>query len=293
MTPATGRASSIRIGSERGGACGSPRTPAPRRRRRHSVGGGNRAARAPAPEGHLPELLALGLGSLACAALARRAGLRRRAGQRFTEDPVEDACLSEDAVDAATLLHRFDGVPALHSFEAANCLLARSLDGRARARRSAPSASRTPASPFWRAGAPNDLPPLSSASRTAPRGTWATPPSRAHDLSVPYVPVVLPIGDDAMGTWLVPLQPGDVLPLLGEAAPALWRAARAAVGSWAWSETILVTEDPDDAALRAEAAADPLLARAVAVLRRPALRFPRASPPAAPWSRWNRLPRAT
>ncbi len=83
------------------------------------------------------------------------------------------------------------------------------------------------------------------------------------DLSVPYVPVVLPIGDDAMGTWLVPLQPGAVLPLLGEAAPALWRAARAAVGSWAWSETILISEDPDDAALRAEATADPLLARAV------------------------------
>ena len=37
----------------------------------------------------------------------------------------------------------------------------------------------------------------------------------------------------------------------------------AAAGSWAWSETILVSEDPDDAALRAEAAADPLLARSV------------------------------
>ena len=34
--------------------------------------------------GHLPELVALGLGSLACAALARRAGRRRRSGARFT-----------------------------------------------------------------------------------------------------------------------------------------------------------------------------------------------------------------
>ena len=81
---------------------------------------------------------------------------------------------------------------------------------------------------------------------------------------------MLPIGDDAEGTWLVPLEPGDVLPLLGEAAPALWRAARAAVGSWAWSETVLISEDPDDAALRAEAAADPLLARAVVFCGDPA-----------------------
>ena len=90
-----------------------------------------------------------------------------------------------------------------------------------------------------------------------------------HDPSFPYLPVVLPIGDDAEGTWLVPLEPGDVLPVLGEAAPALWRAARAAVGSWAWSETVLVTEDPEDAELRAEAAADPLLARRRALLRGP------------------------
>ena len=74
---------------------------------------------------------------------------------------------------------------------------------------------------------------------------------------------MLPVGDDADGTWLVPLEPGDVLPILGEAAPALWRAARAAVGSWAWSDTILVTDDPDDAALRAEASADPSMARHV------------------------------
>ncbi len=42
----------------------------------------------PEPDGHLPELLALGLGSLACAALARRAASRRRVGTRFSGDPV-------------------------------------------------------------------------------------------------------------------------------------------------------------------------------------------------------------
>ena len=83
------------------------------------------------------------------------------------------------------------------------------------------------------------------------------------------MPVVLPVGDDAEGTWLVPLEPGDVLPILGEAAPELRRAALVAVGSWAWANTILVTEDPRDTALRSEMAADPRVARRRALLWRP------------------------
>ena len=82
----------------------------------------------PAPAGHLPELIALGLGSLACAALARRARQRRRLGERFSADALPQPVLSEGAVDTSTLLHRFAGVPALESFEAANCLLALALD---------------------------------------------------------------------------------------------------------------------------------------------------------------------
>ena len=225
-------------------------------------GGSNRASR-PGPEGHLPELLALGLGSLACAALARRAGLRRRAGERFSDDPVPEPVPSEGALDTATLLHRFHGVPALHSFEAANCLLGRALDGRASPTVRAICVSDSGVT-FCFADAYSGEPPAGFA-RVQDGSAWHVGHAalEGHDLSFPHLPVVLPIGDDAEGTWLVPLRPGDVLPLLGEAAPALWRAARAAVGSWAWSETILVSEDPDDAALRAEAAADPLLARSV------------------------------
>jgi DNA-binding SARP family transcriptional activator len=229
------------------------------------VGGSNRASR-PGQEGHLPELLALGLGSLACAALARRAGLRRRAGERFSEDPVP----SDGALDAATLLHRFHGVPALHSFEAANCLLGRSLEGRAAPTVRAICVSDSGVT-FCLAGAHAGEPPAGFAG-VQNGSAWHVGHAALEDqaLSFPYLPVVLPIGDDAEGTWLVPLRPGDVLPLLGEAAPALWRAARAAVGSWTWSETILVCEDPDDAALRAEAAADPLLARSVVFCGNPA-----------------------
>ena len=216
----------------------------------------------PEPDGHLPELIALGLGSLACAALARRAASRRRVGTRFSGDPVLEPVPSEGAQDAATLLQRFSGVPALHSFEAANCLLGLSLDGAA----SRPTVRAICVSDsgvtFCFAGVHPEEPPEGFV-RVKDDTAWHVSHAalEGHDPSFPYLPVVLPIGDDAEGTWLVPLEPGDVLPVLGEAAPALWRAARAAVGSWAWSETVLVTEDPEDAALRAEAAADPLLAR--------------------------------
>jgi DNA-binding SARP family transcriptional activator len=233
------------------------------------AGGSNRASR-PAPEGHLPELLALGLGSLACAALARRAGWRRRAGERFSDDPVPEPEPSEGALDTATLLHRFHGIPALHSFETANCLLGRSLEGRASAAVRAICVSDSGVT-FCFAG-PQPGEPPAGFTRVQDGSAWHVGHAalEGHDLSLPHLPVVLPIGDGAEGTWLVPLGPGDVLPLLGEAAPSLWRAARAAVGSWAWSETILVSEDPDDAALRAEAAADPLLARSVVFCGDPA-----------------------
>ena len=37
---------------------------------------------------------------------------------------------SDGAVDAASLLSRFDGVPSLEAFETANCMLGRALGGR-------------------------------------------------------------------------------------------------------------------------------------------------------------------
>jgi DNA-binding SARP family transcriptional activator len=249
---------------------------------RHDDGGGARRRGATVavrgePPGHLPELVALGLGSLACAALARRAGRRRRLGTRFTDDSVAGAALSEGAQDAATLLHRFSGVPALRSFESAHCLLGHNVQDRASAppvRAICVSASGVT---FCFADAPPDEPP-EGFTRVRNGTAWHVSHGfvENHGSSCPYTAVVLPIGDDEEGTWLVPLAPGDVLPVLGEAAPALWRAARAAVGSWAWSDTILVTEDPGDVGLRAEVSAHAALARPVLFCGDPA-----ALPPGA------------
>ena len=246
---------------------------------------GERAARAdrtdrpphPEPAGHLPELISLGLGSLACAAIARRAGHRRRIGDRFAGTAIPGPEPSEGAVDAAALLQRFAGVPALHSFESANCRLGLSLEGRA-----GPSVRAICVSPsgvtFWFADVYPERPP--EPFTRLPEGTaWHVDHSALDghdDPPFPYLPVVLPVGDDAEGTWLVPLHAGDVLPILGEAAPELRRAAQVAVASWAWADTILITEDPDDTALRSEVAADPRVARRVVFCG-----DPRALPPGA------------
>ena len=179
----------------------------------------------PEPDGHLPELIALGLGSLACAALARRAGSRRRMGTRFTGEEVLPPVPSESALDTATLLQRFQGVPALHSFEAANCLLGLALQDRTSgAPVRAICVSDSGVTFCFAAAHPGDPPP--GFARVKDGAGWHVGHAalEGHDLSFPHLPVVLPIGDNAEGTWLVPLEPGDVLPVLGEAAPALWRA---------------------------------------------------------------------
>ena len=242
----------------------------------HEPTGRRRAPSPPRdPTRPLPELVALGTGSLACAALARRARRRRR-GSRFTEDPDLGSRLSEGAVDVATLLHRFDGMPGLASFEAANCLLARTLQGRAGPAIRAICVSPSGVS-FWltrpQADAPEGFAPVSDGA------AWHVDHATldGQEPFLPYCPIVLPVGDDDAGTWLVPLGPGHVLPLLGESAASLWRAARAAVGAWAWADTILVAEDPDDPQLLSEAGADPSVARHLLFFGDPASLAPSAA----------------
>jgi DNA-binding SARP family transcriptional activator len=196
----------------------------------------------------LPELIALGGGSIACAALARRSRRRHRRAP-FTGDldlPLTRSPVSEAAVDADTLLQRFRGVPALHAFEAANCLLARALEDR-----TAPPRVRTvcvsPSGVTFafcgaQADAPDGFVALDGGS------SWRVGHETLAGLepSFPYAPLVVPIGDDEEGTWLVVLEPGDVLPVLGESAPSLVRAAGVAAESWAWSDLVAVIEDPGD-----------------------------------------------
>jgi DNA-binding SARP family transcriptional activator len=215
----------------------------------------------------LPELVALGCGSLACAALARRARRRHRPapfsgdldlplGRGRGHEPGRRR-LSEEAVDTDSLLQRFPSVPGLDAFESANCLLARSLGlgeevGAPRVRTVCVSPAGVT---FSMTGAPADAPGGFVAVASSHDGSaWRVSHEdleslRPPEASFPYAPIVFPVGDDDDGTWLVALGPGDVLPVLGESAPSLLRAARAAAESWAWSDLVLVTDDPADPGL--------------------------------------------
>jgi DNA-binding SARP family transcriptional activator len=209
--------------------------------------------------GHLPELVALGLGSLTCAALARRSRRQRRL-ERFVGDLGPLPPLSERAIDTAALLDRFHGVPALAAFEKANCLLGAVVHERAATR--SPVVRAICVGPsgvsFWLAQPELDAP--GGFTPVAGGAAWRVVHSRlVHvDVFYPYVPVALPVGDDEEGTWLVTLGPGDVLPVLGESAPALCRAARSALESWTWSDIVTVADDPADPRLADRAAHDPM-----------------------------------
>ena len=224
---------------------------------------------------HLPELIALGLGSLACAALARRAGGVAGSATGSRGDARLPAEPSEEAVDTATLLQRFAGVPALEAFEAANRLLGPGSGGPSAGPTVRASASRRPASRSTFADADPDEPPegFVRLARTAPRGTWTTTPSSGQrPAPSPTCPSSSPSATTTRGPGSSRSEPGDVLPVLGEAAPALLAGRtgrRRVVG--------LVGPDPGDGRSRRPATPRRGRGRAVrgparALLRRPALR---------------------
>ena len=106
---------------------------------------------------------------------------------------------------------------------------------------------------------------LSTPDQDAPEGfdpsgdgnRWEIPHDRldAAEPFYPPVPIALPVGTDDDGTWLVTLRRGEILPVLGESADSLCRAARAGQEAWSWCDLVVVTDDPDDPALeRAERA---------------------------------------
>ena len=209
---------------------------------------------------HLPELVALGLGSLTCAALARRSRRQRRLDRFVGDDLGSLPPFSEPAVDAAALLERFHGVPALAAFEKANCLLSTVVHEGAGA--CSPVVRAICVGPsgvtFWLAQPELDAP--GGFTSVAGGAAWRVEHSRLEDVEIfyPYVPVALPVGDDDDGTWLVALAPGGVLPVLGESAPALCRAARSALESWTWADMVTVADDPAHPRLADRAAYDPV-----------------------------------
>jgi DNA-binding SARP family transcriptional activator len=203
----------------------------------------------------LPELVALGLGAVGCAALARRARRRRLLEHWGSSPPAAAVVPSEGAIDTDVLLQRFDCIPALDALEAANCLLGQTLyaegyrSGSPGIRAVCVSAAGVS---FWLAIPGQPAPP--GFTLTADGGAWRVD-HRSLDGKgsyQPHLPVVLPVGEDAEGTWLVPIRAGSCLPIVGPAAAEFWRAARPVQEAWAWADTVVVTDDPAVAAREAQ-----------------------------------------
>jgi DNA-binding SARP family transcriptional activator len=223
---------------------------APPRRSRN--GKGTAAGRAPAKrtgpgQPGIPELAVLGVGAIGAAALARRARRVRQLQRLAVAEGGTAPPHSDATVDTDVLLARFVGAPAVLALETANCALGHALaqehpsTPRVRVRTICIGAAGVD---FWIAGPPRPAPAGFTIAEGGQAWRAAHHALAVSDSTRPMLPIVLPIGEDDRGTWLIPLGPGDCLPLMGEAAGELWRAARAVQESWSWSDTVLVTEDP-------------------------------------------------
>ncbi|MHB8220568.1 MAG: AfsR/SARP family transcriptional regulator, partial [Acidimicrobiales bacterium] len=197
----------------------------------------------------LPELAALGVGTLVAAGLARRARRARTltALSRPTGRPVE--AVGEKAADAAALVAPFDGAPVLHQVEAADRNLTDALERCGRA-------GEAPAVRLVRAGPDGVELVLSAPVDWAPEPwtcpdptTWWLPPGAGQvdgdddDPPEPWIPSLVAIGDNDLGTWLVPVGAGTVLPVLGAGADDLVRTLRLTAESWSWADRLTVTAD--------------------------------------------------
>ena len=212
---------------------------------------GRKPAGSPGPI-PLPELAALGVGVVLAAAMARRARRVRHLASSTRSEGEATVDLSEAAAGTAADLVPFEDAPVLAWLEAANRHLTGALNASGRA-------DDAPPARLVRVGSDGVEVRLRRSVAWAPPGwvleqegsSWRLPASleladvgRGGRRSTPWLPVLLPVGTNDDGTWLVPIGPGDCVPVLGPEADALVRTMRMAVESWAWSELVTVTDDP-------------------------------------------------
>jgi hypothetical protein len=214
-------------------------------------------------EGHrsngarLPELVFLGIGALCAGVLARRvrwrrlwARIERRAGQVTVP-------LSEPAQAVAESLVAFADTPAPSVLAAAlshltHAIRAEGID--------------VPQIRLVRVGPDGVALILAEERATAPGAyeveaagmAWVLPATLvAEDLpgagdGEVWLPALLPVGDDQAGAYLVPVEPGETVAVVGSAAHEALAAMRAVAGAWEWADCQLkVTDEPVVAAAEA------------------------------------------
>jgi hypothetical protein len=224
----------------------------------------------------LPESAALGISALVAAVYLRRIRRRRSAvrAARGDDEIVVDPDPAAVALEAR--LAPFAGAPALEWLELANRHLTAAL-------RSEGSADDAPQITVVRVGPFGVELLLDAAVDWAPGAfrvvdgghTWlldsgvdreALWPVARDELA--WLPLLVPVGDDPSGTYLLHLEPGQEVALEGPQAPAMLAAWMEAAKSWPWAEQVSVAADAESAE-----SLTPLFAGQVSVDQRGAVMF--------------------
>jgi hypothetical protein len=204
----------------------------------------------------VPEAAVLGVSAVVAAAIARR--LRRgrskaRAGRGDGEAVVEPGA---DAVLLERLVTPFADAPVLDWLELANRHLTGALRGEDRV-------DDVPRIPMVRVGAGGVELLLDRTVDWAPGAftladnghTWvlavdvdrqALSATACGELA--WLPLLVPIGDDQNGTYLLHLDPGEVVSIEGPGRQSMMRSWTAALVSWPWAEQVAVTQSLAEAA---------------------------------------------
>jgi hypothetical protein len=199
----------------------------------------------------VPESAALGISALVAAAYLRR--IRRRRAQARAARGDDEAVADPDpaAVRLEARLAPFADAPVLEWLELANRHLTSALRAEGRA----------------------DPPPRVSVVRVGPAGvealleesvdwapgsfvlsddgkSWRLPADADRALlwsaaceELAWLPLLVPVGDDASGTYLLHLEPGDVVSLEGPGAPSMLASWIQTAKSWPWTEQVGVARD--------------------------------------------------
>jgi hypothetical protein len=198
------------------------------------------------------EFCAIGLGALGAAAVARRLRRRRASVRRNSTPETAD----EPTVDAAVLVEQFQDTPLLAWLELANTRLGSELAELTNSRN-------IPECHLVRATQSSVEFLLTMSVSWAPPGfelknagfTWSFPiagsawearPERS--LGAPWIPVLLPIGTNGDGAWLVSIRPGCCVSVVGPAASSLVSTMQMMANGWAWSDNLILCTDPSDTA---------------------------------------------
>jgi LysM repeat protein len=199
----------------------------------------------------VPESTSLGLSALVAAAYLRRIQRRRAQARAARGDDEALADSDPTAVVFEARLAPFADAPVLEWLELANRHLTGSL-------RVEDRADPVPPIKVVRVGPDGVEMFLDQAVDWAPGSfrladdgkSWRLPSEADRTRlwsdacgELAWLPLLVPVGDDASGTYLLHLEAGDVVSLDGPDAPAMLAAWVEAAKSWPWAEQVGVARD--------------------------------------------------